>query len=171
MHLVFDLEGTLVSTREANRRAYMLCGVTPPDDFHIRPWQEWCTRKQHEDKQDVLPGLMREHIALLPCFYVVYSKTGGLVLTNAAERSLNAICDAMPVIRTWTIYPEHTPEMKLSWLKSRPTGVYFDDNTKLIEKIRRETRWQTVDVSEWSFPQQATPSGFGMPDSQRRSLG
>lgn len=156
MHLVFDLDETLISTREANFRAYVSCGITPPVDFHVRPWQEWCTHEQHEAKQDALPEFLPKLIRLLPCYTHIFAKTGGIVLTNASKRSLDTICRALPVVCSWNILSEKTPAMKLEWLRKTPPGLYFDDNTQLIENIRRETRWQAVDVSGLSFLPQAT---------------
>src|SRR5690554_4950980 len=39
--ICFDIDGTLVDTRELNLRAYAQVGVEIPDDAWGRRWQEW----------------------------------------------------------------------------------------------------------------------------------
>lgn len=40
----FDVDGTLVNTRELNRLAYESVGVSIPDDAWGKPWHEWLPR-------------------------------------------------------------------------------------------------------------------------------
>ena len=39
---VWDLDGTLLDSRDAVRRAYLEAGVVMPDDAWGKPWQVWC---------------------------------------------------------------------------------------------------------------------------------
>lgn len=153
MRLVFDLDGTLIETREANLAAYRSIGIEPPGDFHIRPWQEWVSPENHEKKQDVLPRFMLEHSKLLPAHAILAAMAGECncqVLTNASDRTLEIVRVLFPVFRRYTIRNNMSPDMKLEFLKSRAaSGIYFDDNEELVERVRKETRWQAVSVSQF----------------------
>lgn len=142
MRLVFDLDETLVHTKEANRQAYACVGAWPPQDFHVRPWQEWCGKDTHERKMQVLDkfrGLMTPG----PAFYLLV-RAGGSILTNASTGSLSVILGAFPVLREFETYHEHDPEMKIRWLRTETPGAYFDNSLRMVERVRRETGWQAV---------------------------
>lgn len=149
MLLVFDLDETLISTRRASLEAYHSCGVEPPADFHTRPWQEWCSYEDHEAKQDALPRFLPLYVEFLPCYHMIYRFTGGIILTNAARRSIETLYKVLPETRDWNIISEMKPAMKFDWLSSREPGIYFDDNTLLVDRLRRETRWQAIDTSRF----------------------
>lgn len=42
--VVFDVDGTLVDTRDLSIEAYHAVGVKPPADSWMSPWREWLTR-------------------------------------------------------------------------------------------------------------------------------
>lgn len=148
MRLVFDLDGTLVDTREANRRAYLTIGVTPPDDFHQIPWQSWVAPERHAAKQEIFAQFLPVHGKLLPAYTEVMSRTGGVILTNASERSVAVVLQTFPELVRYDLVHGVPPRAKPGWLAEHgETGIYFDDSSFTLELVRNHTRWQTVNVS------------------------
>lgn len=146
MKLVFDLDGTLVRTREANLEAYRSLGVDPPQDFDVRPWQEWCSPEDHERKLVVYPKYVRMLATLLPA-YRLLEASGGTILTNSNRKSLDAVVAVFPQLAVYACLFEHTPDMKLNLLRRAKPGVYFDDSTSMVRRVREETAWQAIDTS------------------------
>lgn len=158
MHLVFDLDETLVATAEANRAAYKSLGVEPPANFHQIPWQDWTTAHLHDQKQERLPLYLKQKVynKLLPCFRLFWHNTQiSTILTNASDKSMETIVDCYPALRYHKdrIFNNMKPDQKFDWLlDNEGPGIYFDDNSSLIERIKQlrdVTKWQTVDVSEF----------------------
>lgn len=140
--IVWDLDGTLVDTRKANLYAYESIGVTPPVDFDTRPWQDWCTEKDHNRKSDVI-HLYLDKYARPTVLMPWYRQVGGTVLTNASWPVVKWCFekfDLAPVLHGYT------PNMKVEWLAARPPGVYLDDSKRTIELVRRKTNWCAVQV-------------------------
>jgi len=146
MRHVFDLDETLVSTREANLRAYKHIGVEPPEDFHVRPWQSWTTKELHDQKGEVLGEFVWDHVQLLPTFRILRA-TKGTILTNAAGRTLQHIVKVFPEIGLYNKIIERAPFEKILWLQQQvEPGVYWDDNADFCEQVRSATEWQAVHV-------------------------
>lgn len=138
--MVFDMDGVLVDTREANRQAYLRCGVVPPDDHHVRPWQTWCSPEQHDAKAEYFPDCLREYGRELPHLDLALSQSRDLpvvVLTNASTRSLEACRAAFPRLCLLPAVWDMRPEMKLAWLQScRMGGTYYDDSVAMVCRVR-----------------------------------
>lgn len=152
MKLVFDLDGTLVSTREANLAAYRSIGVEPPENFHVRTWQSWCTHESHERKQDALPQFA-DRIRKLPLSHLFIRATvrntnnlSTFILSNASRRSFSIIFQAFPFLgQARTFFIEYDQEKKLSWLRDNGPGIYFDDDLHFVDTVRSRLRnWEGV---------------------------
>lgn len=146
MRLVFDLDGTLVRTREANQAAYASIGVDPPIDFDVRPWQEWCSPEDHARKVEVFPKYLATMATTLPTLSILRA-TGGSILTNCHRKSWEAIKTVFPELRAYVIFYEKTPDEKISLLNAGKPGVYFDDSPSMVRRVREETAWQAIDTS------------------------
>lgn len=151
MRWVFDLDNTLVYTRLANQVAYRYVGVEPPPDFHVRPWQQWCSPEDHDKKADALPRLLAQHAYLLPSFGILQA-LGGEILTNASQASYDATVAVFPLVGQYRATISMTPADKLEWLlreqdTAQSPGIYLDDSTELVEQVRSRTRWQALDTS------------------------
>lgn len=151
MRWVFDLDGTLVDTRAAHEAAYREVGVEPPEDFHIRPWQDWCHERVHSEKNALLPRHLAQTARLLPAFKILEAM-GGEILTNASEESFAAIVAVFPALSQYRATRGKTPKEKFLWLleqqgDSMSPGVYLDDNEGLVRQVRRQTRWQALSTS------------------------
>lgn len=139
MQAVFDLDGTLVHTRSANLAAYQELGVTPPPDFHTRPWQEWCTPEVHRAKGLIIGRYLKVASAATPLMGV-FEQIGHTILTNASDEVVSALCDLYEPLRRANIL-HMKPDEKVAWLRKQPPGFYFDDSLETVHKVREQTRW------------------------------
>ena len=146
MRLMFDLDECLVSTRRANEEAYASLGVVSPPISRHQPARFWMTDPDvYARKHAVFPSFLAIHGKLLPSMNLLMP--GSLILTGTSERSVQAIRKQFPVFESYTILPGLGPEEKLSIMRSTEPGVYFDDWPEFVQRVRRETRWQAIDVS------------------------
>lgn len=146
MNLAFDLDGTLVDTRDANTAAYRAAGIEPhPDHWRIR-WETWCTKEQHDAKQEHFPVMLRKYGRLLPASEILF-RVGGQILTNASQRSVNAVTWVFPKLLGRICHNNLSHDLKVEMLKHTPPGIYFDDLEDVCTRIRKETGWQAVNVS------------------------
>lgn len=147
--LVFDLDECLVATREANRAAYAAVGVSSPPVSDHMPARFWMYDKTlYERKHAVFP----EHLArlgrALPTLELL--RPGSTILTGTSARSVAAIRDWWPPLREYEILSGMGPEDKIRWLSEQSrAGIYFDDWSDFVWRVRRRTRWQAVDVSRF----------------------
>ncbi len=152
MRLVFDLDECLVATREANRRAYLEVGFVVPDtpELRYRPASEWPTQptpEQRERKHDVFERHLRDRGRLLEAARLLRLNSA-IVLTGTSIRSVQSICRVFPQLGELVFHTGMTPEQKLVWLRSQTrTGIYFDDWTDMVRRVREETSWQAIDVT------------------------
>ena len=146
MLLAFDLDGTLVDTRDAVLKSYRAAGVEPPHDFWGKPWRAWLSDKQAHDrkneefrKPDTLKAVKRLKTMELFC------QDHSLVLTAAsapAARVILAHYDLRPAALFW----ELDAEGKVEVLNSHPAGIYFDDDKSICDMVKRRTSWTVMHV-------------------------
>jgi len=148
MRYVFDLDGTLVDTREANRQAYLRAGIEPAHDFHQIPWQRWTVKEIHDQKNLYLPDEMKIYAQRLPLLDLALS-LNALVLSNISSEALDALLEVVPERNRLLIKYEMPPNQKVRYLGQElgGEGVYFDDSLHTCQLIRSMTdSWQAVHV-------------------------
>lgn len=140
--VAWDLDGTLVHTRDANLAAYRALGVRPPLDFHTRPWQEWCSAEIHDEKGRLLPAYLRRYATPTPLLRL-FRGMGGDIVTNASPPAIAALREIFSELRTARIHGGLSPEEKVDWLNAASSpGLYIDDSIRTVEMVRRRTQWQ-----------------------------
>ena len=140
--VAWDLDGTLVHTREANLAAYRSFCVRPPHDFHTRPWREWCLAEHHDQKSQLLPSYLRRYASPTPLMRL-FRGMGGDIITNASSPAIATLREIFPELRTARIHGGLSPEEKVDWLnRAALPGLYIDDSIRTVEMVRRRTRWQ-----------------------------
>lgn len=140
--IVWDLDGTLINTRTANLNAYEHIGVRPPPDFDTRPWQEWCSERDHARKGDIIHKYLARYATPTPLLDWYY-QVRGPILTNASEQVCRFLIDKYDLFE---VNSAMTPEMKVEWLADRRPGLYLDDSKRTIDMVRRSTSWCAVQV-------------------------
>lgn len=145
VRFAWDLDGTLIMTRDANWYAYLHLGVTPPADFHIRPWQEWCTQSIHDQKGDIIGSYLRRYARPTPMLQI-FRQTGGVILTNASRPVIRHLTGMFDELRNAEIHSGLRPEQKIEWLRNNEPGVYFDDSESTVQMVRERTRWSAISV-------------------------
>lgn len=143
--LVWDLDGTLVETRKANYLAYKSLGINPPEDFHVRPWQEWCSQEAHDEKGRIIGRFILNHARPLQLLSVWEANGRGPILTNASPEAIAGIRATFSQLADANIKGGMRSYEKTAWLRVyAPTGVYFDDSEKTVALVKEETRWTAV---------------------------
>lgn len=141
--LVFDLDGVLVDSREANRLAYQSIGIQPPPNFHVRPWQQWVTQDLHDMKNLALVSFAA-HIRPGPLWSLV--KSDCMVLSNCSPAAFEVILTAMPTLRVIDVTLGLDVSAKVNWLNMRKAGIYFDDSAETCAFVRANTEWTVCRV-------------------------
>ena len=140
--VAWDLDGTLVHTRDANLAAYQALGVRPPSDFHVRPWQEWCSAEVHDEKGRLLPAYLRRCATPTPLLRL-FRGMGGDIVTNSSPPAIAALREIFSELRTARIHGGLSPVEKVDWLNAASLpGLYIDDSIRTVEMVRRRTQWQ-----------------------------
>jgi len=149
MRYIWDLDNTLVHTREAALQAYLLTGTVPPEDFHTRPWQTWCSEADRLRKEEAYPTALRGHARPTPLFDLWRVK-GGPIITNTAPASVDVLRRMFSELNDVPIGAGMDPTSKIEYLRLLSedglTGVYVDDSAETCRRVREETKWQAVQV-------------------------
>lgn len=152
IRLVFDLDETLVSTREANRAAYAEVGVICPPVSDYCPVSQWPTPptpEQYVRKHEIFERHLRERGSTLPAIrFLSVIPSSVVILTGTSAHSVRTIRKVFPEIANYPVHSGMSGQDKIEWLcRQIQAGVYFDDWHVMIERVRKETRWQAVDVT------------------------
>jgi hypothetical protein len=146
VRVAWDLDGTLVLTREANMAAYRRIGVEPPEDFHLRQWREWCEPRKHQEKGTHIAYYLRRLGRPTPLLGV-FGQIGGRILTSASPPVVAALREQFPELRKAQIDSELDRAAKIRLLLRSSPGLYLDDSIETVEMVRRETPWRAAVVS------------------------
>lgn len=149
MRLVFDLDGCCIANRQATFLAYKAAGVMdPPKDWFYK--SGWATEEQRLVKNRLYPSLLRKRGKILPAGRILL-QTGGIILSGCSRDSLEIVLSAFPQFARPDIacLCEYSMEQKLEFLKREKPGVYFDDWTTMVERVKGETQWQVVNTSRF----------------------
>lgn len=137
-YFVFDLDGTLLDSRDAVRRAYLEVGVTMPDDAWGTPWQSWCGIEEHSAKVRVYQRMLDAgEVPTLPSIDVVRellaAKERVAILTGASHEALATFIKREELYGVylfgWSATRVHKKNKlaEVSRLPQRPHITYVDD--------------------------------------------
>ncbi len=154
--MAWDLDNTLIWTREANLRCYLDMSVIPPPNFHQIPWSDWTTQEIHDEKGRRIIDYLCKYAEITP-YFDLFVQVRGPVLTAASEPVIRFVRDTWRVFQTTTILRCKTLDRKIAELQAMQPGVYIDDSQEAVERVRRETEW-TAALARFSYPQQADRS-------------
>lgn len=146
MQFAYDLDGTLVDSREAVVQAYRRAGLEPPPDFWGRTAKEWnCPAEVHRRKNALYPDTLARFGRRLP-LADLYDLTGGVVLTGASyEAALAAMWFLGMTVRLDRVFASCTLEVKLETLRRLGgPGLYFDDDPTTCARVREIPGWQAL---------------------------
>lgn len=134
-----------METRQATYLAYRSIGIKPPEDFNVRPWQEWCSPEAHKAKGEVIHGFILNHAKPLQLLDVWQANGRGTILTNASPEAVAAVRARFGLLESADIRSGMKSEDKAMWLGAQPRhGIYFDDSKKTIDLVAERTKWHTV---------------------------
>lgn len=158
MYYTFDLDGTLVDSKELVVASYKAIGVTPPKDFFGKSWKEWLkgndthtAEELHRAKNDYYIALIPRHLKPLPLLKLYKSlmryDTVGLtyapvIITGASLDATKAVLENLGLSNVaYNVHTEMSVEDKIRWMIGRCPGIMFEDSIEAAEKMKRETRW------------------------------
>lgn len=142
--LAFDLDNTLIDTREANRAAWAAVGIDDPQEY--RPAREWATRQMMVAKAIVYPMHLERTAKVLPVAALL-QRNGGIILTAASDATVAALVKQFPWLAFFEIYNELNLDQKVALLNCKKPGIYFDDWDVAVQVVKERTLWRTVNVT------------------------
>lgn len=148
MNFIFDLENTLVATRDAVEAAYTAVGVDLPKDFHVRNWREFCTEDQHTRKNQIYHHFAYK-MRILPAMALWRSLPTALILSGISEAALEVLLQNVPVLEGARIIPALPRAKKVAWIaKLKGGGLYVDDDVDACLQVRQLGGWQVLHAKE-----------------------
>lgn len=148
MNFVFDLENTLVATRDAVASAYQAVGVELPEDFHVRNWREFCTEAQHAAKNHIYHHFAFK-MRILPAMSLWRSLPTALILSGISEAALEVVLNNVPVLEGARIIPALPRVRKIEFIsKLKGGGLYVDDDIDACLQVRQLGGWQVLHAKE-----------------------
>lgn len=148
MQLIFDLDGCLVDTREAHRMSYEMAGVRfIPSDFYHTSSHGWATPEQRRLKAGFYEENLHKHGKLLPAADILF-QFGGLVMSGCSKESVDALLKVFPEFGSIGIMCEFSLDEKIKYLNLHDPGMYFDDWSVMLDRVRGETKWKAIDASK-----------------------
>lgn len=148
--LVFDLDETLVSTREAHRAAYRAAGIPVDEERDHLPARFWLHRNdlgKLRAKHEAFPEFLRVLGKRLPAMGIFAQAASSQILTGTSFESVVALRGAFDELRSARVQYAMGPEDKIRWFLCRAPGLYFDDNANFVARVNQETTWRAIDVS------------------------
>lgn len=155
--VIFDMDGVLVDTKEANRMAYEAVGVTMPENAFGKPWTDWLIDAvgnnldeadlRHRAKTDAY-GAMIPYINTLPPASLMdgLMSTGKVfvgIVTGAARTTAEAILEQRLQLGPKTLLGTGcTVDEKRHIIFNLPYDrvVYIDDMKPSLEWYRQPQR-------------------------------
>lgn len=141
--IVFDLDGTLVDTREAVRLAYLEAGIVMPDHAWGLAWHEWLFDPAvHARKVEIYPRFVAELAVGLPLLQTALTHHVP-VITGASRRAVQAVQIKFGPLNV--VLAEASLRQKIEYLNwyGPSGGTYVDDNELARAEIERRTKWKT----------------------------
>ena len=149
MCYVFDLDGTLVDTRQAVVEAYRAIGVEMPEDAWGKPYREWLPQPKwqlHEQKAVVYPTTLARFGKKLGLYDFVKAK-GYPVLTGASYSA------TLTIQREWGVlnivgYGMRLEQKAYQLNKNFPHCTYVDDLESARAFIKEYTTCHVISPQE-----------------------
>lgn len=174
MLYAFDLDGTLVDTKDAVLRAYRAVGVEPPEDFFGRTWREWLTDEDKHEAKNLIyvknVGRWTKRLGLMDVMHDLRKEKAFqhrsepqnmvYVLTGASHDAAKAVLNhhlSYPQLNHEQLHTGLRMEGKAAVLNdlqkkqtsehlSHSYGIYFDDDEETCNYIRENTKWTVLHV-------------------------
>jgi len=148
----FDLDGTLLDTKDAVRQAYVDAGVSPPLDFFGKPFVEWFKGTEEEAKAlrkakaaayrtRIYEGMVTALPLLSLYRHLAATDRQPIILTGASYESVYLLAEKFR-LQVGTILAGCGVKDKASFLNQYDTaGIMFEDNVESSKYLRAATGW------------------------------
>lgn len=155
--IVFDLDGTLIDTREAVRQAYLAVGIVQPEEAWGRlPWQEWLpplcdspehARFLHTKKNEHYEEMLARFAIPLPCWDIAASLKAPII-TGASITAVHAVQTLFR--RRLNVKANGVNRHgKAAWLSANGWGTYVDDCPDTRLYLQEVTTWKIQSPAEF----------------------
>ncbi len=153
MLIVYDLDGTLIDTRTANRLAYEAVDVSPPKDFHTLDWRLWTTPEIHDAKNKALRYTMTRSVRELPLMKVA-RRHAAFVLSNISPAAFSIVKDNVD-LGSLRVSIGLVPADKVFMLQEieheiGEVGIYVDDSFFTCQMVAQMTSWQVLHAGKFA---------------------
>jgi len=148
----FDLDGTLIDSREAVYRSYIDAGVTPPKDFFGKPFSEWFEGTADEAnvvraKKAAAYASRVDSITCLPLMSLF--KILGRQLTDQVTLVTGASAESVRLLASRFAFPLNVAyvtgctmgDKVDALLRTSEEGIMFEDDRAVAAYLRKHTRW------------------------------
>lgn len=144
MNYIFDLENTLVHTKEAVRAAYVAAGVDLPEDFFVMPWPSFCSAEEHNRKNEIYHHFAYK-IRILPAFNLWRATPGAVILSGISEAALGVVRDTVPELQQARIHYGMHRKQKIDFVAHlKGGGLYVDDDVQACLAVSQLGGWQVM---------------------------
>jgi hypothetical protein len=141
----FDLDGTLIDSRDAVYQAYLDVGAHPPPDFFTKPWRSWMRNEAAHTAKNLryIELIKQGAVKALPLseVYKGLHQCDRVILTGASRVATSEVI--MRVLDDWPkiLLCEMTIAMKIDWMNDNERGIIFEDQLAHAHKMKQETQW------------------------------
>lgn len=152
MRYAFDLDGTLVDSREAILSAYHLAGANPPPNFFMLSRDQWLVgpsaEEVHKAKNKIyiksIPTMVRR-LPLMDLYEALCweERVEITILTGASREAARAVMKAhsrKPYYKNDMICGITVSE-KIAWMNDGDIGIMFEDQEEAAKRMKKETQW------------------------------
>lgn len=165
---IFDMDGTLVDSREAVRLAYLEVGIVMPDNAWGKRWQEWLPqaceplgldpKRVRERKQEVYPHYVKNvtstplGLTFLQLFFEYRNdlpfQRQFSILTGAGCAACEALYTANLLPYMLHVHANMTRLDKANYLAHHGWGIYVDDDEETRLLVKELTTWHVLTPEE-----------------------
>lgn len=146
---VFDLDGTLLDTRQAVKEAYRAAGVEMPDECWGLPWREWLTMPNaaeiHKRKNVYYYKTVSIYAKRMPLFSIALQGQYP-VITGASWVAVEHVLLMFGKLNV--CLREADFDAKIQWLDERKPGTYVDDLPEARQRVKEATEWKVMSPEE-----------------------
>jgi len=146
--VIFDLDNTLIYTRDAAIRAYELAGMPKDKVQWGTPWLKWCPADVYKAKCDNFEQALRECGYAMPLLDLAL-RINAMVITATSEKSVEII-KKLFAPKLNVVLMNASINDKVRFLNYFPLGIYIDDDETTRTVVSHQTLWAAIHPDDYA---------------------